>query len=391
MVELYAHQSEASRKLSNGKILVGGVGSGKSITALDYYIRNEDPRPIYVITTARKRDSGDWEDEAAQFSISTDPKFDRHGTLRVDSWNNIKRYVDTKGAFFIFDEQRLVGSGAWVRAFYKIAKQNRWILLSATPGDDWLDYIPVFVANGFYKNQTQFKHEHTVFSYYGRYPKLERYLNTKKLERLRKQILVEMPFKRHTTRHMHEIEVEYDRSKFKRTIRTRQDPDTGDPYMDISGLMHGLRRIGSTDPSRAAALRELMERHDRLIVFYNFDYELEILRQIGKDAKVVTREWNGHKHEPVPSDEAWLYLVQYVAGAEAWNCTTTDSMVFWSLTYSYKNFEQAQGRIDRLNTPYTDLHYYVLYNASPVDRAVRRALGNKKNFNEKAFFGKVKM
>lgn len=380
MVELYDHQKEASRKLSNGKILVGGVGTGKSITALDYYVRCESPRPIFVITTARKRDELDWEREAALFSISTDPELGAHGTLKVDSWNNIRKYVEQEGAFFIFDEQRLVGSGAWVKAFYKIAKKNRWIILSGTPGDNWIDYIAVFVANGFYKNQTQFKTEHVVYSYYGRYPKIERYLEQSVLERNRKRVIVEMPFVRHTRRHLHETEVGYDRSIFKQVMKTRQDPETGEPYMDASGLLHGLRKIGNADRSRVEKIRELNKKHPRLIVFYNFDYELDILRELPN-----TSEWNGHKHEPLPEGESWIYLVQYVAGAEAWNCTTTDAMVFYSLTYSYKNFEQAQGRIDRLNTPFFDLHYYILKNTGAIDRAIWQALKNKKNFNERAF------
>lgn len=380
MVELYDHQIEASGKLGNGKILVGGVGTGKSITALDYYVRSESPRPIFVITTARKRDDLDWDRESALFSISTNPELGAHGTLKVDSWNNIAKYAEVSDAFFIFDEQRLVGSGAWVKAFYKIAKRNRWIMLSATPGDNWVDYIGVFVANGFFKNQTAFKREHVVYSYYGRYPKIERYLGERKLEAMRKTVLVEMPFVRHTTRHLEHVEVEYDKKTFKQVMKTRQDPETGEPFEDAGAVLHALRKLGNGHPSRLAEVKEIHKKHPRLVIFYNFNYELDILRTLPN-----TSEWNGHHHDPVPEGENWIYLVQYVAGAEAWNCTTTNAMVFYSLTYSYKNFEQAQGRIDRLNTPFFDLHYYILKNKSPVDLMIWQALKNKRNFNEKGF------
>lgn len=383
MVDLYDHQVEASAKMHNGNILVGGVGTGKSITALDYYVRTESPRPIFVITTARKRDDLDWDREAALFSISTDPELGSHGTLTVDSWNNIKKYEEVEGAFFIFDEQRLVGSGAWVKAFYKIARRNRWIILSATPGDNWIDYTPVFVANGYFKNKTHFNREHVVYSFYGKYPKIERYLATDKLEYLRKQVLVEMPFVRHTTRHVKRLEVQYDKKKFKETMKSRKD-ENGEPFMDISALLHYLRKLGNSHPSRMDAVRELHKKHPRLVIFYNFDYELELLRELPN-----TSEWNGHKHEPVPEGESWVYLVQYMAGAEAWNCTSTDAMIFYSMTYSYKNFEQAQGRIDRLNTPYFDLYYYVLLNTGSVDQSIWRAVKNKKNFNERGFTNMV--
>lgn len=390
MVELYDHQKKAAAELGNGKILVGGVGTGKSITALEYYVRTESPRPIFVITTARKRDEGDWEREAALFSISTKADLSAHGPIKVDSWNNIQKYTETEGAFFLFDEQRLVGSGAWVKAFYKIAKRNRWILLSATPGDTWSDYIPVFVANGYFKNQTAFKREHVVYSYYGRYPKIERYLGTKKLEKMRQAVLVEMPFVRHTTRHLHDVIVNHDQDIFKATMKSRQDPETGEPFEDAGALLRALRKISNSDESRTDAVGYILKDHPRLIVFYNFDYELEMLREHFKkedrnDHRLEVAEWNGHKHEPLPEGDHWVYLVQYAAGAEAWNCTSTDAMVFFSLTYSYKNFEQAQGRIDRLNTKYEDLHYYILKSKTPVDRMVWQALKNKKNFNEKGF------
>lgn len=381
-VELYDHQKKAIDELSNGKILLGGVGSGKTLTSLAYYRKHEAPRDIFVITTAKKRDSLDWQREASLLAIGSE-KSEIAGALVVDSWNNIKKYVDTKDAFFIFDEQRVVGTGAWTKAFWKITKQNRWIMLSATPGDTWQDYTAIFVANKFFRNQTQYKDQHMVFNYYGGYPKLERYLNEEKLERLRKQVLVEMPYVGHTRRHIHQVPVTYDNKEFKKIMKTRQDPETGEPFMNAAALVYALRKSGNQHQSRKDELIKIADKAKRVVVFYNHDYELETLRTLSD--RYTIAEWNGHKHEEVPEGESWLYLVQYTAGSEGWNCITTDTIVFYSLTYSYKQYEQAQGRIDRLNTPYTDLHYFVLRSPSPIDRAVWDALRNKKNFNERAF------
>lgn len=378
-MELRPHQRKALEKLADGKILWGGVGSGKSRVAVAYYEAEHRHKDVYVITTAKKRDSKDWEGEFARIVVGGEPEATLHGVLTVDSWNNIAKYGDVKDAFFIFDEQRLVGSGRWVRSFLKIARSNRWILLSATPGDTWLDYIPVFVANGFYKNRTQFKLEHVVYAPYSKFPKVQKYLGEGKLNQLRNKILVHMPYEKPTTRHSITKIVGYNEALLNNVIKNRWHIWKNKPIRDIAELFAVMRRVVNSDPSRVRAIRELMEEHDKMVIFYNFDYELEILRGLGNEIKVA--EWNGHKHEEIPTGNRWLYLVQYVAGAEGWNCTETDTIVFYSLTYSYKYWEQAHGRIDRLDTPFIDLYYYILRSKSIVDRAIWSSLKAKKNFN----------
>ena len=388
-VKLFPYQQEAVDKLRNGSILCGGVGSGKSITSLAYFMKACDGKPcdLYIITTARKRDTLEWEGELTWFNMSTDPKVNTvyNNKVVVDSWNNIKKYTDVKDAFFIFDEQRVVGKGAWVKAFLKICKSNRWILLSATPGDTWSDYIPVFLANGFYKNRTEFCREHVVYSRFSKYPKIDRYLNTGRLIRLRNKILVDMDFKRKTVAHHNDIWCDYDTLKYKEVGRTRWDPYKNEPIQNAGVLCYIWRRIVNEAPSRQVALLEILEKHPRVIIFYNFDYELEILKKICDLPWNEVAEWNGHKHQEIPRGDRWVYLVQYTAGNEGWNCIRTDTIVFYSQNYSYKVTEQATGRIDRLNTPYTDLYYYHLKSRSGIDLAIAKALKEKKNFNEGRF------
>ena len=381
-MELKPHQKKALLELDNGKILWGGVGSGKSQVAVAYYIEQERPRNVIVITTAKKRDSLEWDKEFAHHAISQheDATLAR---LVVDSWNNISKYVDYEHCFFIFDEQRLVGSGRWVKSFLKIAKNNRWILLSATPGDNWLDYIPVFIANGFYKNRTEFKREHVVYTPFAKFPKVSRYLNTGRLNKLRNRILVHMPYEKTTVRHPITRTVAYNETLVQSIIKNRWHIYRDRPIRDISELFALLRNVVNSDPSRVREIRELLTMHPKLVIFYNFNYELERLR--GLEDVTTVAEWNGHKHEEIPTTDSWVYLVQYVAGAEGWNCVETDTIVFYSLTYSYKHWENAHGRIDRLNTPFTDLFYYILKSKSVVDHAVWRSLVAKKNFNVAKF------
>ena len=350
------------------------------------------PKDLYIITTARKRDTFEWEGELAWFLLSTDPEVNAYkNKVVVDSWNNIGKYINVENAFFIFDEQRLVGSGAWVKAFYKIAKKNEWILLTATPGDSWMDYIPVFVANGFYKNKTQFINEHVVYNWRNKnYPQIERFMNVRRLIRLRERILVDMVFERHTVRHVEDVFTTYDISAYKEAGRSRWDPFKDEPITNASGLCYVWRKIVNSSESRQTALLEIFEDHPKMIVFYNFDYELDILKGLYYGENVEIAEWNGHKHQPVPTSDSWVYLVQYTSGCEGWNCIVTDTIVFYSQSYSYKVLAQAMGRIDRLNTPFRDLYYFNLKSRSGIDLAISRALREKKTFNEGRYVEKTK-
>ena len=404
---LYKHQQEAVEKLKNGSILVGDVGTGKSRTALAYFCYKEakaaldsqgfidifrKPEDLYVITTPRKRDTKDWEEEALIFRLYRDSKDNPNGIkFEVDSWNNIAKYENVSGAFFIFDEQRVIGHGAWVKSFLKITKKNRWILLSATPGDNWMDYIPVFIANGFYRNRTQFVMEHVIFSRFAKYPKVERYIDIPKLNRLRDSICVTMPFMRQTVRHDQTITASYNSKRYDIVVKARKNPwKENEPIMNAGELCYCLRRCVNEDPSRLEIVKKLFKEHPRLIVFYNFNYELEMLRSLIDILKVPFAEWNGQKHEPIPKTRSWVYLVQYTAGSEGWNCTTTDTIVFFSQNYSYKVMAQAAGRIDRLNTKYTDLYFYHIESKSTIDRAIRQAIADKTKFNEELFENSIK-
>lgn len=402
-INLYEHQKDAVRKLRSGSILVGGVGSGKSRAALAYYFTVEcggkiktnetggfspmrTPKDLYIITTARKRDTLEWEQECCHFLISKNREESTSGVgLFVDSWNNITKYSHIKNAFFIFDEQRVIGSGTWVKAFLKIVKANRWILLSATPGDTWLDYIPVFIANGFYKNRTEFIHRHAVFNRYTKYPKIERFIETGRLIKLKEAVVVSMPYTKSTVAHDKTINVLFDRDKFNVLLSDRWNIYEEKPIKTISELCYLMRKVVNSDPRRADAVAELIEKHQKIIVFYNFDYERDILLELGKKIKVSTTEWSGHKHELIPKTDKWMYLVQYAAGAEGWNCIETNTMVFYSQNYSYRATIQAAGRIDRLNSPFIDLYYYYLRSTSVIDLSIQKAFQNKKDFNEDRF------
>lgn len=398
---MYDYQLDAIRKMHNGCILCGGVGSGKSRTSLAYYYSRmggdlydtskkfsmmTHPKDLYIITTARKRDTAEWSVDMAPFLLSPHPEASAYNNqVIVDSWNNIEKYVDVKDAFFIFDEQRVVGYGKWAKTFIKIARDNEWILLSATPGDKWEDYMAVFIANGFYRNKREFEYYHIVYNPRTTFPQVLQYINVDLLIQHRDELLVDMDFKRKTTSHHEEITCGYDGELISQVIKTRQNLE-GEPIENAAQFCSVLRQITFSDESRVVALLELIEKHPAAIIFYNYDFELDILKSIDYGDGVEIAEWNGHKHEPVPTSNKWVYLVNYAAGAEGWNCITTDTIIFYSQNYSWRIMNQAQGRIDRLNTPYMNLWYYHLVSRSPIDKAITRALKAKGKFNEGRFY-----
>lgn len=398
---MYDYQLDAIRKMHNGCILCGGVGSGKSRTSLAYYYSRMGgdlydtskkfsmmtrPKDLYIITTARKRDTAEWSVDMAPFLLSPHPDANEYDNqVIVDSWNNIEKYVNVKDAFFIFDEQRVVGYGKWAKTFIKIARNNEWILLSATPGDKWEDYMAVFIANGFYRNKSEFEYYHIVYNPRTTFPQVLQYINVELLIQHRDELLVDMDFKRKTTSHHEEIAVRYDGELITQVIKTRQNLE-GEPIENAAQFCSVLRQITFSDESRVVALLELIEKHPTAIIFYNYDFELDILKSVDYGDDIEIAEWNGHKHEPVPTSSKWVYLVNYAAGAEGWNCITTDTIIFYSQNYSWRIMNQAQGRIDRLNTPYMNLWYYHLVSRSPIDRAITRALKAKGKFNEGRFY-----
>lgn len=402
-IDLYNHQKIAIEKLKTGSILCGGVGSGKSRTALAYYFVKEcdgkieannnsgfvpmkKPKNLYIITTARKRDTLEWERECSLFLLSTNQEICICGVkVVVDSWNNIGKYVGVKDSFFIFDEQRVVGSGAWVKSFLKITKLNNWILLSATPGDTWMDYIPVFIANKFYKNKSEFIRRHVVYSRYTKFPKVDHYIECGRLIRLRNDILVDMKYTKATIPHIKNIIVPHDEVLEKRIVKDRWNIFTNKPIKTISEMCYLWRKVVNSDARRIEAVKLLLEEHPKVIIFYNYNYELDLLREMGEELDIPIAEWNGHKHETTPNTKRWVYLIQYTAGAEGWNCTETNIIIFYSLNYSYKIMTQAAGRIDRIDTPFTDLYYYRVRSTSKIDLAILKALKSKSDFNVRRF------
>ena len=401
-------QLKALSELRNGNILCGGVGSGKSRTGLAYYfckvcggrIDGKDhglkqdyvpmlfPKNLIIITTAKKRDKREWEDELNPFLLSTNPEDSYYKDkirVVVDSWNNIKKYEMVTDAFFLFDEQRVVGYGAWSKAFIQIARNNQWIFLTATPGDCWMDYLSIFIANGFFKNKRDFERRHVIYNRYSKYPQVDRYVDDFILMRMRDSILVKIDYEKPTERHTETIIAAYDRDAYRKIMRDRWNLYEDRPVENVSELCFLLRRVTNSDPSRIEETVAVASKHPKLIIFYNYTFELDILRNAGWPEGTAVGEWNGQKHEEIPETDRWVYLVQYAAGAEGWNCIETNAMLFYSQSYSYKMTEQAMGRIDRRNTPYHDLYYYTFRSYAPIDIAISRALSRKKNFNESRF------
>ena len=401
-VSLYEEQVKALSKMHDGCILAGEVGSGKSRTSLAYfytqyggeinslnYIDMKDPSDLYIITTAAKRDSLEWDTELIPFLMGTNPDVSYYPNQKVviDSWQNIGKYAKVTDSFFIFDEQKVTGRGKWANTFVDIGRKNRWILLSATPGDKWEEYWAVFVANGFFKCKTDYFRKHIIQTRYGNIPRTIGYINERKLYYLKYRLIVKMPRSRPYKMYHKDIYNNYDVAKYKEIIKTRWNPYLDKPIESPTEFCNLLRRVVNSDASRMYAVSQIHGIHKKVIIFYNFNYELDILRNLEYDEDTVITEWNGQKHDKLSDSDNWVHLVHYLAGAEGWNCIKTNAMIFFSQNYSYKIMSQAAGRIDRLNTPYKELYYYHLKSRSSIDVAISKSLKEKELFNEKEFAG----
>jgi superfamily II DNA or RNA helicase len=194
-----------------------------------------------------------------------------------------------------------------------------------------------------------------------------------------------MHYEKKTVSHHEWVNVGYDKEEFNTVLIKRWNPFEKKPIKEVGELCYLMRKVVNSDPRRIHTVMELLDIHPKVIVFYNFDYELYLLLNLGYELGIPTAQWNGHKHEQIPDTEQWMYLVQYTAGAEGWNCIETNVVIFYSQNYSYKIMTQAAGRIDRLNTLFTDLYYYHLLSTSYIDLSIKKAYDNKRDFNEYRF------
>lgn len=376
-ISMYEYQLEAINKLQSGMILWGNVGSGKSRTSLYFYCKNYSNKKLLIITTAQKRNNGEWLEECKVFGLKP----------IIDSWNNIRKYEKYENYFIIFDEDHLTGYGAWSKTFIKMAKCNDWLVLTGTPGDNYSEFMTVFIAKGWYKNKRDFEENHVIYSRYSKYPKVDRYINQGLLEKHRRDILVKMFIEKRPRVHKEIVITQYDISKYKKAYKDKRD-ENNKPFKNATAFCLYLRKICNEDESKIVKVRELLLKHNKVIIFYNYIYEKEILLKLLKTMKTFNvGEYNGQHHDDIPIGERWAYLCQYTAASEGWNCLLCDTMIFFSMSYSYKSMEQAAGRINRVNTPYKDLYYYYLRTTSSIDLSINRALSTKRNFNESTFIG----
>lgn len=403
-VNLRQFQHECVQALRSGKVLAAGVGAGKSIMALYWYVTKcctvrtshnangelfqimPGSPDLVIITTAKKRDNHEWDDELYRYALHQGENSKKMGRVHVtiDSWNNITKYVDTS-AVFIFDEQRAIGSGAWSKAFVRIARRNPWVMLSATPADTWSDWCPIFVADGFYRNRTEFFRRHAVYSRYTKYPRIDRWIDEDYLNRCRDRVLVTCEVPRETERVVHQLTCAYDKETVRKAMKTRWNPETEEPFLNATELCFYLRRVIDTDPTRLSYAAHVVRDHRKVIIFYTLRAELEQILKLEEVTGVPVYQYNGGRHDDLPQGNSWVYAVQFQAGSEGWNCTSCNTVLYWSLPYSYKQAEQAAGRIDRLDTSYKTLNYYIMRSFAPLDLGIIRALRNKENFNASGF------
>ena len=383
MIKLLKYQEEAIQKLHSGSVLYGATGSGKSLTGLAYYMRCWSHLDLYIITTSKKRNAGEWEEEIAKLGCPP-PK-------AIDSWNRLKNYRMVSDAFFLFDEHKVGGHGKWAQSMITIAKKNKWILLTATPGDVWDDYASIFIANEFVKNKTTWNEDFCIFDRISKYPKIIGYQREDVLKNMRDAVLVPMEYQSEKVPIPYVIPYKVDHEEEAYVLARRKSlrhPEMR-AFRNTSAMFAYMRMNLPDKESKIQALADVLKKEPKAIIFYNFTPEKYEIENAARQVNIPFFQYNGQIKDNVPDGDTWVYAVQYTAGAEAWNCITCRTVIFYSMNYSYKVMTQAKGRIDRCNSPFDELHYY--YFISPdfeIDQEILNALTRKEKFNEEALANK---
>ena len=199
--------------------------------------------------------------------------------------------------------------------------------------------------------------------------------------KFKKEILVNMDDDKATKQWHIDLTCSYDPVLYNAYADSRWNFEEDMPIMNASKLVYMLRKVCNSDPSRLEKLYEICQSHPKLIIFYQFDYERDLITCMLSFKGIPYAEYNGHIHQPIPTGDRWAYVV-HLSSSEGWNCIETDTVVFYSLSYSYRAYVQACGRTDRRTTPFQDLYYYRLKSASKIDKAIMDAHRRKKKFNE---------
>lgn len=394
---LYDSQEEVIQEIEgNSKILELGTGSGKTLISLQEYLDHHSQHPLLIICPNSKFREGGWDREVAVIEKHYGVKIDYEVIPYSHLWTKRKvpkkptyktndKLGDYKGRFIIFDEIHFVKNPTSERgktAQLLIKNSKGFLGLSATPlSNGWEDSMNYFIMFGMAKNKTSFIREYAsgLDHYYKPYgwkgdllsPMWEAisiFRDKHDMTDLPKLTLQDVYFKKST--------------RYSKILKDRICEDI--VYDTVPKLYAGLRQYANLK-HKGEYLNELLEgTSENVVVFYNFNTELdEIMKAIPKGKKVFIANGKGYS---IPQKGKWgnvknsVSVVQYQSGGTGIEMQYAYTVVFFSPTYSYQDYEQSMGRVYRTGQE-ENVTAYLFKTRGTVETAIWKSLEKKKDFN----------
>lgn len=155
----------------------------------------------------------------------------------------------------------------------------------------------------------------------------------------------------------------------------------------LTKRLYSRQLCGQYNIYKLQRFKELLQStNDRLIVFYNFNAELQELKKICKDLDKPTSEVNGHCKDltAYETEDNSVTLIQYQAGAMGLNLQQANKIIYFTLTDKSELFEQSKKRIHRIGQD-KPCFYYILICKGSVEEVVLDTLKMRKDFTDELF------
>ena len=427
-MRLFDYQQQiVDEKYEDSKALFMQMGTGKTFVSMAFFEKSERAK-LLVVCLATKVD--DWnrdltDELGLDEVVSLNKGTKKNRELMEDaqylvisfesSWRLDKElvaWVDDDTYIIVDESHKIKNPSSKVGKFMRKlgAKTDYKTILTGTPqSNGYIDYYNQFHFLGYLDmNQTNFKKRYAItqMMQYGAGPIFQEiigYRNTEELDEMIHNHSVFYDRKLDDEELPDEIPVYFPSYPKYRKISNDKVYEFKDGTLEIydtlgAGVMLQrqlasgyISKGGNTevlDKSKLDWMRDFLEGYDeRVVVFYNYNAELEQLKQLLERLDRPYSEYNGHRKDLRAFQESseGVVLANYGSASTGINdFVIASTMVMYSLTTSYIDFEQAKKRIDRIGQTKKPLFYFLIMKGT-IDARVYHSLQEGKDFDERMY------
>ncbi|MBL0992197.1 MAG: DEAD/DEAH box helicase [Escherichia coli] len=415
-MKLFDYQKEAIENFESKPLNLSDVGTGKSYMSIGSYVKSECSK-LLIICLAPK--VNDFVEDSEIFNLNVTAL--NKGTKKnkellsesnlvaisfESSWRltELNKWVD-KDTFIIIDESHKVSVSKskvtkFVMGLSKRAKYN--YLCTATPVsngklENW--YPQLFISNVFRKPKKEFEQLFVIkqMRQMGsmRFMQITGYRN----EHLLEQMIDEASVKYKRDKGYLPEDYVYKTKKpamYNKLKKSRLYKDDNDLRVELDnssklfnslrqvshGFLNGISKQVSKEPFER--LDAILETHnnERVVIFYNYKWEAEMLKQLLDKLKRPYGEYNGSVKDlkPFKNNDNGVVLAQYKSASTGINdFVISNVMVFNSMPLSSTEYLQAKGRTDRHGQDKTPLYYHIVPD-TPIEKKIFSVVTNGKDF-----------